>query len=334
MRPLVHVQSARPDEAAKAAHASCAWIFDAWARRRGATVLVDAWASLPGATVTPWALRGLWAAMPDAAARRSFLAVGDLDVGQRVFDAAGVVAHASASDQSLAAAPRLRLQLPGSGRDAAVPRAWVGSNLVIATPVSHRRASTRAAAPGKHAFRRAVRAPSQAYWGPASASLAALARHCRLEGSPAQLVRLGTTLAREVFASATLFVDATWWTALESDGVPMAGAVAVEHCLASPSLAQPEAAAVLDAWIGQLLGHPPTTTERPAGRLTPRIAGDRRPWPRAPLPKSSSKARSLAGRAVEAMWTKSNARRQPTARHALAPPTPGRFAQVWAQQMR
>lgn len=310
MRPLVHVRVAQAELPASAAHDCSAWILERLPARRGVTLFASSHAPLPGATVTPWVLRGIEAALPALALPRRCLAVGDLDCAQRAFDGAGVPASVFAAHAELRSTPRLRISVPCSPRDAAIPRGWIGSNLVWAAPLAHHREG------------------AVGYLGPASSCLAEFARLCRLEGSPRQLVGWGARLMREAFASASLVLDATWWAPLGGEGQPVDSAIPLEHCLASPSIASPEAAEILDAWIGQLLGHPPRRGAR--AQPTPRVMGERKAWPRTSLPGRSRRTRALAARAVEAVWSRG---RRP-ARPALAPPTPGNFARVWVKEMR
>lgn len=340
MRPLVHLSAAEPDEPEAAVRACTSWVLRAAPARRGVVVIFRAESGMPGATTTPWCLRGLDQAIPLDIAARSFWPRGDLDTAQQLLDASGLPVHARAQAHQLRNAQRIRLTIPGFRRPAAIPRDFVGRNLIVVAPVSHRRES------------------GAGFQGPAQSALACLAELCRLEGSASALAKAGARIASEAFATASLLLDATWWTPLDATGRPVGEAVAVEHVLCSPSLGRRGGALAIDAWIGRLLGHPPTRAQMRRNANTPRIAGSRRPWPTAPLPGQlghnareamrppsssfgdtlldakrdvQSRARGLANRAFDALWT----RPQDSSpnRLAIAPPVPGSFAAQWAREM-
>ncbi len=341
MRPLVHLCAADAAKPEDAVRECTSWVFDAAPARRGLVTLFLAPNNMPGATITPWCLRGLDAAIPMGIASRSYWARGDLDTAQQVLDAAELPVHVRAQTHALRNAARMKLTLPGFRRAAAIPRDFVGRNLVIVAPVSHRRDT------------------SAGFLGPSQSALAALAQMCRLEGSSTALAKAGARIAGEAFATATLLLDATWWAPLDASGRPVAEAVAIEHFLCTPSLGRRGGARAIDNWVGRLLGHPPTRAEMRRGQNhTPRIAGQRRPWPSAPLPgqlgtsgrearrppgssfggglRDRSKelrqhARGLANRAFDALWTRPSD--STTARLALTAPVPGNFAERWAREM-
>lgn len=341
MRPLVRIASANPAEPEAAIHACTSWVLRAAPARRGIVVIFRAEKRLPGATITPWCLRGLDETIPLDIASRSYWPRGDLDTAQQLLDSAGLPVHARVQAQDLRSSPRLRLSIPGFRRAAALPRDFVGRNLVLVAPLSHRRDS------------------STNFLGPSQSTLACLAELCRLEGSPQALAKAGARIAREAFSTTSLVLDGTWWTPLDAAGQPLGDAIAVEHFLCTPSLGTRGSARAVDNWIGRLLGHPPTRVELREDSITPRIAGSRRPWPSAPLPgqlgalgresmrppssgfgdtlldassQLRARASGLAFRAIDAVWTRppdSN-----NGRLAIAAPVPGAFAPLWAAQMR
>lgn len=310
MRPLVHVEAAEPDHPEAAARRSSAWVWEAAPLRRGVTFLTSHSMPLPGATVTPWVLRGIDAAIPSSALPRRHNPLGDCDLAQRVFDGATLPVPAHARARELRAAARLPLRLGGVRSSASIPREWIGTNLLIAAPLVHRRDG------------------NAEFAGPVSTALAELAGSCGVEGKVAVRAQAGAQICRAAFATATLVLDATWWTALDAEGRPTLDAVPIEHCLVTPSLAMPGAALAIDAWISSLLGHPPRSGSPGA---VPKIAGQRRAWPRAPLPAATRRRNALADRAFEALW---RAGRRSNAKAALAPSPSGRFARVWAKELR
>jgi hypothetical protein len=347
MRPLVHLSAADPAEPEAAIRACTNWVLRAAPARRGVVVIFRAEDRLPGATITPWCLRGLDQAIPLELASRSYWPRGDLDTAQQLLDSAGLPVHARVQAQELRNSPRVRLSVPGFRRPAAIPRDFVGRNLILVAPLSHRQDTTA------H------------FLGPSQSTLALLAELCRLEGSPAALAKAGARIARECFATSSLVLDGTWWAPLDTGGQPVGDAVAIEHFLCTPSLGTRGSALAVDSWIGRLLGHPPTRADlrritKQGGTTTPRIAGSRRPWPSAPLPgqlgtkgrelgrprppssgfgdtlldassEIRSRASGLAHRAFDALWMRppdSN-----SGRLALAAPVPGAFASHWAREM-
>jgi hypothetical protein len=315
MGPHVHLLPADPRRPREAARATARSLLKRLPRQREVTVAVVGWARQPGLAVPWWTLEGV------------LEAVDELDLRAGEVTALGEPS-ASGRPKGRPPADRLgagaggdrfvRLSLPGLTRPARVPRSWIGTNLCLVSPLAHRRGDGR---------RLSLRREGDLDWvEPVQSALAALVSGLGADGPLRAQARAGARLAREVFASSTLILDATWWAAAqEHDRRSQAPSyqlaselVAPEHVLGTPSLGDPDAVLNLDAWLTGLLG----LGRAIVGADAPRVVGRRHPWPSSRLPEPRASGR-LADRAMDALWAGA------APRQGLGPTVPGRFSDAW-----
>jgi hypothetical protein len=313
VRPLVHLLPAEPTAPAHAARETALRTLESLPRRRHVTVGLLGWAARPGLTVNPWTLRGVLDALEVLRLELESVALfGNPAVGRGVFDRV-VEAGAETSRGWHSEERRLGLSMPGLPRPARIPSAWVGTSLCLLAPLAH-----RPARPDDEA---------RSWMGPVQSALATLAAACGVERPGEAGATAGARLVQEVFAGCCLVIDATWWSAVTSEGEYAAHPVAPEHCMATTDAEQEGAARCIDDWITQLLGLPRHASFASPPR-TPRVDGRRRPWPRAKLPDPLG-GRGLVNERVEPLWTP-----DPTAPRVAAPDVsvlrvPGSFGATW-----
>ena len=313
VRPLLHLLPAEPAAPARAARETALFALESLPRRRHITIGVLGWGSRPGLTVTPWTLRGVLDALDVLRLELESVALlGDPAVGRGVFDR--VLTSTSGARQGWHSEERrLGLSMPGLLRPARIPSAWVGTSLCLLAPLAHR---------ASHPEGR-----GQAWMGPAQSALATLAAACGVERPGESAVNTGARLMQEVFAGSCLIVDATWWSAVRSDGEYAAHPIAPEHCFSTADAAVEGAAGCIDSWIAELLGLPRNSPfEHPPA--IPRVKGRRRPWPRARLPRPGQ-ATGLAGQHIEPLWRDELSPRAVDDRHVSVLRVPGSFSSAW-----
>jgi hypothetical protein len=263
---------AEPSAPARAARETALAALQELPRRRRVTLGVLGWSMRPGLTVTPWTLRGALDALEVLElGLESIALLGDPAASRAVLDR--VLPGSSGAGAWQSEERRLGLSMPGHGRPARIPSAWVGTSLCLLAPLAYRPAAR--SSPGRGAPR--------AWFGPVRSALATLAGACGIDPPGEGGVAAGARLVQEVFAGSCLVLDATWWSALDPAGEWSAHPVAPEHCLATSDAALEGAAVAIDAWLTQLLQLPPPTSS-PRSLAIPRVTGRRRAWPRARLP--------------------------------------------------
>ncbi len=278
--------------------------LDPLARRRPVTLAVVGWRHEPGLCVTPWVLRGLL----DALAERDLgtgpvLPLGEPDAVEPSLERA----RRQEPLRPLGGGLRIRVAMTEGGRRVAAPRSLVGNHLLLVAPLAHRRVRGR-------------------MFAPATGALDALGHALGIEGSGEADRRSVQQAVGELFASATLVLDATWWSACDERAQLLAEPVPVDHLVGTPDLADPLASAHIDRWINHHLGI--DRSRRGESLPALRLQGRRGAWPQVRL--AAGGARGLATRAVGAVYRSIRLADRGNARQAaLTPEVPGRFSSEW-----
>ncbi|MEE9386048.1 MAG: hypothetical protein V3V08_21770 [Nannocystaceae bacterium] len=259
MSAVVHAAPLDPRDPAQAVQDLVCAAMDVAPRRREVTLLTVEWGRRrAGCGLAPWTMPAIQRALQ----RRGFSHL----------TAAGKSGH-TACDPSCATTTAMHramtpLRLAENVIRAQLPVGWLGTNLVLVAPLAHRKVARRWASP-------------------CASAMLALAHAMGLDGDVA--IELPRLLA-EVFATTTLVLDATWWTAVDTRGRPMADPRCVGHCLVTSSLTQPTTSTALDEWIDSRLAI--RRAFRPTGTDL-RCEGDLGIWPTARLPRARISIRGL-----------------------------------------
>jgi len=313
----VHVHALEPGRPHDAVLRSVRDLVDRFPRARDVTLLPILRGAHPGSTISPWTYHGIGVALREQRGR--YRSLGGSDPGPARCDLArwshagsfeppASLARRLAMDgiEAHATRPTVDLHVPGLRGSARIPRAWIGTSLVMLAPMIHHREG------------------GGAWKGPVQSALDALGRCCG--GHHLDACALGARVAAEVFADTVLVLDGTWWAAVDEGAGGITSLSSVEHIVATSTFADLSLMATMDAWLDARLGiaHAITTQDL-------RIEGNVAAWPRVGvLPRSE-------GLGWTALWRRNDGKRvfeRPfgnggRAHLALPPHAPGRFAYAW-----
>ena len=194
---------------------------------------------------------------------------------------------------------RIRLTMPRYRHPLAVPRQWIGGNLVLLVPLLH------------HGHDRGLR---PGWSGPIAAALRVLALACGSDPNDPHGEALGRALCEAVFANTILVLDGTWWGTTVDGRGQASDLVPVGRCVTTPWSRDVNTAAWVDDWIGARLG----LTGGPRGPGPIVRSNATGGWPRVSLPPVRQP--SLLGRRLHPLRSRNM---------STSPVAPGPWARLW-----
>ncbi len=323
-------------------------------RRRSITLALVGLGPQAGLVATPWVVAGVLSRLVERERTPvTVVLLGEVETGEMALRKA--TRRTSESELRFATRDRevcLRPLGEERAEPARIPREIVGSNLLVIAPLLHRRAGARVGG-------------RETWLGPVAGALGSLARSfglARASKSPERLVAAGHHLLGEVFASASLLIDATWagvaepeselpesmsmlrkltGQASEPSALTLSSELVAPECVLTLAelgrLALPSLLGV-DHWLAHLLGLGVRVGARFEGP-SPEVAGPLERWPHS-LAGSRGPDPGLAGRAITGLRNQgSKAKAKVGAmmtgsspRAALPARVPGRFASEWTRR--